>query len=226
MGESGVYGTMKKTILVIAILIILPVSFLFSTDQTPTSDKKTFSQRVSGYIDDITMLTVTPFLFAGYEENGYYGINLDFTDESSNINRYLVTPTTNPLTMPGLQVSSFSLITTFQAGQTAGGRLTITHDHLVNSSDSEAKVDYELAVKYTISDGQTETDVPAKICFSSDSTITAIQSQKSIVIDIPYSTSGVVSIKEAGIYFRLTNDSPVSVPGQYASTVTFKLEAL
>lgn len=210
---------MKK---ILTILLFSICIFCLFAGNTPANDKKTVEQKISGYIDDITFLSISNFAYDNINEGK--GINLNYTDESNTVNRYLITPTSEILTLPGLPIGTFSLIATFTENQ-SGGRLTITHDKLVNSSDPSVEYDYELGIKYSLNNGNTILDVPAKMCLSRNSTITSISGQKSVVINLP-GENGIVSIQDAGIYFRLTKDSIVSVTGQYFSTVTFNLEAI
>ena len=194
---------MKKIVLIAFFILItlLPVAAL---------DHRQSSQRIFGYIDDIMYLSVSTYRYADTAMGNYVGINLDSEDENNGF-RYLISPAHES---PGLQIGSFSMLTTFAVQQRAA-RLTVSHTKLVLDSNPSVSVDYELGILYSISDGSKITSPDPAFCLSTGSIVLNISSTISTVMD-------------GSIYFRLAtgNENKVSQAGQYSSTVTFNLEVL
>ena len=217
---------MKRAILV-SILLLVILFFGFSLSE------KQKGQKLTGFIGVDPYFDLVPESFVSATQDGKKGINLDYAD-SSNPHRYLISPTTNILTVEGVRIGQLSLLVSSIGNDISSVRLIIEHDQLINQEVPNAKVDYELALKYTLarssvdsnSNSQhTEEDVPPVFCLSSDSENPYVDSsKKSINILFAISSDSILSIQNAGLYFRLTKDSPVSVQGQYHSTATFTLE--
>ena len=196
---------MKKTVLLISMFLVLLAS-VCATD-TPQQ----YGQKVYAYIDDITHFNVNSFKYATN------GINLNYMD-TSNTDRYLITPTANPLSEPGLAISSFSLFATYT--QSSGGRLLISHDPMTHNTNSNETLDWELAVVYSVSDGETTSGPWTRYCLSSGSVISS-----EILITLP-ETTGICSIDNATMHFRFADGVVPTVNGSYFSTIFFTLEAL
>ena len=194
---------MKKIVLIAFFILIalLPAAAL---------DHRQSSQRIFGYIDDIMYLSVSSYRYADTTMGNYVGINLDSEDQNNGF-RYLISPAHES---PGLQIGSFSMLTTFAVQQRAA-RLTVSHTKLVLDSDPSVSVDYELGILYSISDGSKITSPDPAFCLSTSS----------ITLDI---TSKISTVMDGSIYFRLAtgNENKVTEAGQYSSTVTFNLEVL
>lgn len=239
---------MKKLVLLFILLSIM--LSLYAVD--PTSDYQSFTQKIAGYIldneenytDDYTYLYVQDFmdpLGTGQSENGYHGINLDYTDEedtlmytsSSGTNlsyKYMISPTADRLQGLGLKISSFTVYVTYAQNQANGARLIITHTPLYwrapsGTIDTTIAVDYELGVLYSIDDGNNISDYSQQICLSSNSTLTPYEIDKRILIQLP-NTTGKASVQDAGIFFRMTSGAFPTQTGQYVGDVTFSLEAI
>lgn len=177
-------------------------------------------QTISGFIDDISYLYVSPFTFDYIGAVGYAGINLDYNDTTASY-RNLVKPSENPLTMLGVQMGTFSaLITYTQSTTISGAKLTITHEKLIHTTDPNTKLEYELGVLYAIGNGTTTGNNTSAICLSTESA-----SNNKIEILLSQS-SKIVAIQDAYLYFRLANGQQATVSGQYESVVTFSMEAL
>ena len=138
---------MRKLLISILLLLSLPVLF------AATDDSAMKSQNISGFVDDISFLYVTPYKYNTFADNGYEGINLDYNDTSNN-NRNLIAPSPTPFTEPGIVIANFSLLSTFiehaKAGIDVAVSLTITHDKLCHTTDQteDGKLEYELAIGY------------------------------------------------------------------------------
>ncbi len=220
LGDCGVYGRMKRTLL----LPLLLISSMF-TVFAATSDPACRAQNISGFIDDISFLYVTPYKYNNISDNGYEGINLDYTDTTNSFYN-LIKPTEGaPFSHPGVVIANFSLLSTFVEAAASGAqnipavKLTIIHDKLTHTTDQtdEGKLDYELAVLYTVNGGETEY---TSYCYSNES-----ETPNKIEIDLnQYAVNNMVSIQEGNIYFRFANGVAPTVVGQYESRITFILE--
>ncbi len=191
----------KTTLIILFILIVLIPAFALEHNYK--------TQRVFGYIDDIIYLSVSTYKFANTTLGGYTGIDLDYEDKNNGF-RYLIDPNSNT---PGLQVGSFSILATFAISKKTA-TLTVSHDKLtLVGSNPAVAVDYSLGIKYAISDGTTISNPDPTYCLSTGSIELHITSQISTVMD-------------GSIYFRLASgdDNKITEEGQYASTVTFRLE--
>lgn len=211
---------MKKTLLFIYILLVLSITLIYAD----TSKKST--QDIIGFIGSETHFEVEgdPLLIA--ESGNKKGINLDYTD-STNTARYLIAPTTNILSQAGLEIGHLSMIVASINNTITTVKLKIKHTQLTKNDDPTVKVDYELALKYAVSrnTSSTITQAPVEFCLSEDSTNPYISaSQKAITLTFLLAKDELMAIHNAGIYFRLTKDSPVSIEGQYYSIATFELE--
>ena len=205
--------------ILILLLLLLSLSVLFAD----TNDDAMKSQNISGFVDDISFLYVTPYKYNTFADNGYEGINLDYND-TSNIIHGLIKPSPAPFTEPGIVIANFSLLSTFiehaKAGVNVAVSLTITHDKLCHTTDqtNAGKLEYELAIGYK-ANGVGQDDF--KYCLSTES-----DSNNAIVLDINALDSGnhMVSIQDGNIYFRFADGEFPSVVGQYQSRITFVLE--
>ncbi len=213
LGGRGVSGAMRKIITVLFLVFsLLPV--FAETDPYKT-------QTISGYVDDISYLYVSPFRYNTIVLNGYAGINLDTTD-TTNSNPFknqvnLIKPVTSSTPVMGLQIGSFTVLATYKNTTLSAVNLVITHTKLIHTTNTSAQLDYELGVLYSISDGTVDPDHPAT------EVKTMCLSTGSISISLMKST-GIASIQNGYLYFRL-KDTP-TVTGQYESAVTFSLEVL
>ena len=217
LGFGGVYNTMKK--LIVLLLIVFSMCSLFAVQNSTDPYRM---QTISGFIDDILYLNVSPFLYDGIVQNGYAGINLDHND-SANDFRYLIQPTpSTPLQYPGLVIGTFSVLVTYKNINLSTLKLIVTHNKLVHSNDNSVKLDYELAVMYTLNDGSGNQNSAyvdiAAFCYSEDAS-----TNDKIEINLKQG-SGVSSIQNANIYFRLKDGDTPTVTGQYYSTIKFSLE--
>jgi len=205
--------------ILILLLLLLSLSFLFAD----TNDDAMKSQNISGFVDDISFLYVTPYKYNTFADNGYEGINLDYNDTSNDI-RSLIAPTTTQFEQPGIVIANFSLLSTFiehaKAGVDIAVSLTITHDKLCHTTDqtNAGKLEYELAIGYK-ANGVGEDNY--MFCLSTES-----DSNNSIVLNLNTLDSGnhMVSIQDGNIYFRFADGEFPSVVGQYQSRITFVLE--
>lgn len=208
--------------ILILLLLLLSMSVLFAD----TNDDAMKSQNISGFVDDISFLYVTPYKYNTFADNGYEGINLDYNDTSNDI-RSLIAPTTTQFEQPGIVIANFSLLSTFiehaKAGVNVAVSLTITHDKLCHTTDqtNAGKLEYELAIGYK-ANGVGEDKY--KFCLSTLSTES--DSNKKIVLNLNDLDTGnhMVSIQDGNIYFRFANGVTPSVVGQYQSRITFVLE--
>ncbi|MBO4718128.1 MAG: hypothetical protein J5599_09545 [Spirochaetales bacterium] len=195
---------MKKFLLVLITIVtfLLPLSATYDPYAT---------QQVSGFIDDVTYLYISPFKYENVQYQQYYGIDLDYSN-TSNGHRFLIMPTDTQLTTPGLQIGTFKILATFVTSRRQAN-LVVTHGKLIHTVDSSVQLDYELAVQYAISDGESITR-PAP-------TIGLSNTEMRISIATP-----IASVLEGNVYFRLANGVAATVAGQYTSSVTFTLEVL
>lgn len=239
---------MKKIVLLFTLLLLL--FSLYAVD--PTSDYQSFTQKIAGYIldneedytDDYTYLYVQDFidpLGSGQSENGYHGINLDYSDDEDTLTyssasgtnlsyKYMISPTAERLHELGLKISSFTVYVTYAQNQANGARLIISHTPLYWRSpsgaiDSTISVDYELGALYAIDDGEHVSEYHQQMCLSSNSTLTSYEIERRIMIELP-NTTGKASIQEAGLFFRMTDGSFPTHTGQYIGDVTLSLEAI
>lgn len=208
-----------KRILLLSLLLISSLFTVFAA----TSDPACRAQMISGFIDDISFLYVTPYRYDSVSDNGYEGINLDYND-TSNIFYSLIKPTETAFTHPGVVIANFSLLSTFIEAASQGAqnipavKLTITHDKLTHTTDQTdaGKLDYELAVLYTVNGGSTEY---IRYCLSNSNATNNIE------IDLnQYAVNNMVSIQNGNIYFRFADGVSPTVVGQYESRITFTLE--
>ena len=200
--NCGVYNAMKKILLFLITIVtfLLPVSATYDPYAT---------QQLSGFIDDVTYLYVSPYRYANVQYQDYYGIDLDYNN-TSNGHRFLTMPTDTPLTTPGLQIGTFKILATFVTSQKQG-YLVVSHDELVLTTDASVRLDYELGLQYSVSDGETVSRPPASMCLSN--------TDMRIALATP-----IASVLEGNIYIRLANGTNLTRSGQYLSTVTFTLE--
>lgn len=201
---------MKKFVMFLAVM-----SMLFSAFAVEDTYR---SQKIFGYIDDLTYLYVSPFKYAGSQYQNFYGIDLDYNDESNGF-RYQIMPSAQTR-QPGLQIGTFSLLATFM--KTArSANLVVSHTKLINETDSSAMLEYDLAIMYSFSDGAgiynpgTTKNGSPYYCYSTGT------------ISVPMTSSSsqsIATIMDGNIYFRLVDAvSSSTTPGQYSSTVTFSL---
>ncbi len=201
----------------IALLLIVSLFSVFSATIDPFK-----VQTISGFIDDISYLYVSPFTFDYIGTVGYAGINLDYEDTTASY-RNLVKPSSTPLSMLGVQIGSFSVLVTYTQSTTiSGAKLTITHEKLIHTTNPSAQLEYELGVLYAISNGTTTGTETSAICLSTEATG---NNPKKIEITLSQQ-SKIAAIQNAYLYFRLANGQKASVTGQYESVVTFTMEAI
>lgn len=204
-----------------SVLVLLLVFSLFSVFAENDPFKV---QTISGYIDDVSYLYVGPFEYSSTVSNGYAGINLDYSDTTNNnpfknqVN--LIKPISGNVL--GLQIGSFTVLTTYKNIAMAAVKLVITHTKLHHTTDTSAKLEYELGVLYSISNGVVDANNPPSevraVCLSTETS-----PDNKIEISLLQSTK-IASIQNGLLYFRLKDTA--SVTGQYESVVTFSLEAL
>ena len=190
----------------LAVLLLLISSLLLPAFSLT---KKSTQQDIYGFINEFVDISVSDFYFES--SNGGKGINFN-TEQNTNY-RYLIAPTGTPLTLTGLKVGEFTVVASH-----SGYKLVVTHGPLVKTGNDPVSYDYELGVSYAIG-GTTYT----KICLATDNPAMADPDHK-ITISLR-SGDSVVVIQNAGIYFRMTNGNVITTVGNYASTVTFTLEA-
>ena len=190
-----------KKILVLIMILLIP----FSVCAWKELDFLASSQRIVAYVNGVLELEISPFTYATINEGR--GINLNINDDTNNF-RYLIAPTQAPESVPGLQIGSFSLISS-----SSDYRLTITHDGMVNTTDNSIVYDYELCTIYSVQIGSSMVERTAY----------AESSPDSIVLNFN-ETHGILMLQNAGLYFRLSTE--VQEPGSYRSVVTFVLESL
>lgn len=177
-------------------------------------------QTISGFIDDIAYLYVSPFRYDSIGVVGYAGINLDYND-TSNTNRALIKPSSTAFSAPGVQMGTFSALATYTNSSTiTGAKLTITHTKLIHTTASNTTLEYELAVLYRIGNGTTVGNENTQYCLSTEAA-----SNNKIEITLSQSTK-IASIQGGYLYFRLANGVTPTVTGQYESVVTFMMEAI
>ena len=205
---------MKRGLLLLLFLLVSVVSAFCATIDPYRV------QTISGYIDDIAYLYVSPFRYDGIVATGFAGINLDVSD-TTNEHRNQIQSTQTALSTPGVQIGSFSVLATYtQSATIQSVKLTITHTKLIHTTDPNATLEYELAVLYAIGNGTTTGNETRQYCYS-----TSAQSNNKIEISLAQSTK-IAAIQNGYIYFRLAQNQTPSVAGQYESTVTFAMEAL
>lgn len=199
----------------IALLLIVSLFSVFGATIDPFK-----VQTISGFIDDIAYLYVSPFRYDSIVAVGYAGINLDYNDTSNN-DRALIKPSTTALSAPGVQMGSFSALATYtNSGTINGAKLTITHTKLIHKTASNTTLEYELAVLYRLGNGTTVGDEIKQYCLSTEAA-----SNNKIEIILAQSTK-IAAIQNGYLYFRLANGESPSVTGQYESVVTFMMEAI
>lgn len=226
---------MRKAFALAIVLLLLTTSLFAAKDPFGdsgasfgglTTDNKTFRLDIGGFIGEYSYLQIITEPFISAQGAQGQGMNLDYADPNNNsINRYLITPTEDPLTEAGIEIANLYLIVTSDILRSTGAKLTISHTPLIHTEQPNVTVDYELAFKYALSDGISIADPDTEICFSSNSILTANPNYRKIVVEL-FSSIGAVSIRDASLYFRLTKDSSLSVDGQYFSTVSVSLEAI
>ena len=205
---------MKK--IFVLLLLIFSLFSVFSATIDPFK-----MQTISGFIDDISYLYVGPFRYEAIGPIGYSGINLDYSNDNTNTDRYQVMPSATSLTTPGVQIGTFSALATYTQSPTIQGvKLTITHAKLSHTTAENTTLEYELAVVYRIGNGTDPGDEETKICLSTES---ASNNKIEIVLAKP---TKIAAIQNGYIYFRLAKNQTPTVTGQYSSVVTFTMEAI
>lgn len=177
-------------------------------------------QTISGFIDDISYLYVSPFRYDSIGAVGYAGINFDYND-STNTDRNLIKPSDDSLTTPGVQMGTFSALATYtQSEHVQGVKLTITHTKLSHTTEANTTLEYELAVVYRMGNGTTTGNETTQICLSTEAA-----TNNKIEITLSQSTK-IAAIQNGYLYFRLAKNQTPTVTGQYESVVTFSMEAI
>ena len=185
-------------------------------------------QTISGYIDDISYLYVSPFRYDGIVDVGYAGINLDLNDSNNNIVHQIEPTQTATL---GYQIGVFTVLATYENTALSSLKLVIEHEKLILDTDNDVTLEYELGVLYRLTTVNknsgaeyTPNEDSTQICESKSSTNS--NRLKKIEINLMRDNAKLSSIQTGYIYFRLANGATASVAGQYHSVVTFRLEAL
>lgn len=201
--------------ILVSLFLIVSMATLFSATIDPFK-----VQTISGFIDDIAYLYVSPFRYDSIGAVGYAGINLDYND-TSNTDRALIKPSSTAFSAPGVQMGTFSALATYTNSSTiTGAKLTITHTKLIHTTASNTTLEYELAVLYRMGNGTTVGDEITQYCLSTEAA-----SNNKIEITLAQSTK-IAAIQNGYLYFRLANGESPSVTGQYESVVTFMMEAI
>lgn len=201
--------------IIIALFLIVSLFSVFGATIDPFK-----VQTISGFIDDIAYLYVSPFRYDSIGAVGYAGINLDYNDTSNN-DRALIKPSATAFSSPGVQMGSFSALVTYTNSSTVtGAKLTITHTKLIHTTESSTTLEYELAVLYRLGNGTTVGNENTQYCLSTEAA-----SNNKIEITLAQSTK-IASLQGGYLYFRLANGQAPSVTGQYESVVTFMMEAI
>lgn len=215
LDSNRVNNDMKR--IVLALILLLSVSFVLCAISDPYK-----VQNISGYIDDIAYLYVSPFRYDGIVAEGYDGINLDVTNNGGNTADILnqIKPSTTALSQPGLQIGSFSVLATYTQSTTLSSvKLVITHTKLIHTTDPTKTLEYELAVLYAVGNGTTTGSETRQYCYSSEAS-----SNNKIEINL-WQTTKISAIQNGYIYFRRADSTTPPAVGQYQSAVTFLLEA-
>lgn len=212
-----------KKLIVLLLLLVSSISIIGAS----FSDNPTV-QTISGFIDDISYLYVSPFRYDVIADEGYAGINLDLEDENNGI-IYQIQPT-NVETL-GYQIGTFTVLSTYEKTALSSLKLVIEHEKLIHNTDNNVSLEYELGVLYRLTTIDKDTNLEntpeedsSQVCESTSSTST--RRQHRIEINLLRSNAKLSSIQTGYIYFRLANGATPSVTGQYHSVVTFRLEAL
>lgn len=191
---------MKK---VLTILIILFTTFsLFAWKELNYAAN---NQEIVAHISEVLELDLTGFYYAGINEGK--GLNLNINDDTNNF-RYLISPTHEPKSVPGLLIANFSLISS-----SSNYRLTISHDKLVNDDDYSIVYDYELCTVYSVLKNTSMIEHVVYCTANPDSCVLSFDE-----------INGILMLQDAGLYFRLCTE--VQDAGLYHSTVTLVLESL
>lgn len=214
---------MKKVFFLLVIIFSSIAVMWASVSDNPTL------QTISGFIDDISYLYVSPFRYDEIVDEGFAGINLDLNDSSNRIIHQIEPTNTETL---GYQIGTFTVLSTYEKTELTSLKLVIEHEKLIHDTESNVSLEYELGVLYRLTTIDKNTGVEntpdedsVQICESTSST--SSRRQKKIEINLRRANSKLSSIQTGYIYFRLANEnSTASVAGQYHSTVTFRLEAL
>ncbi len=207
---------MKRGFLTLFIILLLssplPVAAMMTQTKLANNNQDSVEQTVYGYIDEVFELVISNPIYSGD------GFNLNVND-GSNPYRAMIAPTPIALVEPGLKIGNFSVITS----QTDIS-LKITHTPLVlhrqnqaGGADESVWVDWELGVVW-----EKAGNVQIAMCLSSnwDTESAVPHNIRSISIPITENTNLV----DTGMYFRLTQSSPVSVSGKYLASVIFEVE--
>ncbi len=207
---------MRKLLFILAI-ILLCLSSIGATTAVAGNENKNpeaIGQVLGGYIEEVFSIDISSPIYTG---NGF---NLNFADDS-NPYRFQLAPTATALEAPGLLIGTFSVITS-----KTDIAIKITHTPLVLHYDDGGTasatdwVDWELGVSWLV-DGELQVGM----CLSSNwnSTVSVPENLRKIVIPM---NEGDVYLQNAGLYFRLTSSSPVTLEGKYLSSVIFEVEDL
>lgn len=212
-----------KKLLLLLILITFSASIMWAS----VSDNPTV-QTISGFVDDISYLYVSPFRYDGIVDVGYAGINLDLNDSSNKIVHQIEPTQTATL---GYQIGSFTVLSTYENITLSSLKLVIEHEKLILDTDNDVTLEYELGVLYRLTTidkdsgaEYTPDEDSTQICESTSSTNS--NRQHKIEINLMRANAKLSSIQTGYIYFRLANGVTASATGQYHSVVTFRLEAL
>lgn len=191
---------MKKVLVSIIILFVTFSLFAWKELNYAASN-----QEIVAHINEVFELELSGFYYASLNEGK--GLNLNINDDTNNF-RYLIAPTQNPKTVPGLLIANFSLISS-----SSDYRLTITHDKLVNTTNNNLVYDYELCTVYSVLRDSTMIQHTVYCTSNPDSSVLNFDE-----------IHGILMLQNAGLYFRLCTE--VQDAGLYNSTVTLVLESL
>ncbi len=207
-----------RTAISIILFIVLSNVALWATTTSIGENNKTpdsIGQTIYGYYGDVFTLEISKPIYTGD------GFNLNVND-TSNENRTKLAPTATPLSTPGLEIGTFSLVSS-----NPDITLKITHTPLTlhydeNGESKTAWVDWELCVSWE-KDGEFTT----AYCLSSNWDSANAVPENLRIISIPLNDSGSVArLVNSGMYFRLTSSSAVSKAGKYIASVIFEVDGL
>lgn len=198
--------------MIILLVSLFSVSAMIAETKMNNGANDSLSQTVYGYVDEVFKLELSNPIYTGD------GFNLNAND-GSNPYRAMIAPTETALEKPGLLIGSFSVISS-----RTDITLKITHTPLVHHSqtsegtaDDTIWVDWELGVVW-----ESNGDTQIAMCLSSNWDTESAVPQNIRSVRIPLTSD--VRLVDTGMYFRLTQSSPVSVPGKYLASVIFEVE--
>ncbi len=172
-------------------------------------------QTIYGYIDEQFELTISEPIYGGQ------GFNLDIFDQNNPV-RLEIAPTPTACEIPGLKIGEFSLITSYPNITLKVTHNPLTLNYTVGDEAMVEYVDWELGIIWEKNGAR-----QVSMCLSDtwDSSSSYSSTIRSIVIPVT-GTGDDVSLRNAGLFFRLTPTSPVQKIGTYLSSVVFEVNGL